>query len=129
MKQRKLLSSNTTGLLPLSTHYINTKEPNDFSYYHYYYYNDTLLLTIIISPIYSESLISIADSKVDRSVDIRKIGKGSREETICSVKFKCEFQEWFKFEIKFQNWELTYNKEELEQNVCSKRYSIYISIV
>ncbi len=62
----------------------------------------------------SERFIDIADSKVDRSVDIRKRGQAAREETVCSVKFKCEFQEWFQFQIKFQNWELSYHKEELE---------------
>lgn len=61
-----------------------------------------------------ERFLDIADSKVDRALDIRKRGGTAREETVCVVRFKCELQEWFQFHIKFQNWDLSYTKEEIE---------------
>jgi hypothetical protein len=61
-----------------------------------------------------ERFLDIADSKVDRQLAIRKRGGTAREETVCVVRFKCELQEWFRFQIKLQNWDLSYSKEEIE---------------
>jgi len=62
----------------------------------------------------TESLIAIADSKVDRAVNVSRKGQSAREEVVCQVRFKCEFQEWFRFDIQFQNWSAEYTKPDEE---------------
>lgn len=49
-----------------------------------------------------ESFIDVADGKVDRSVNVKKNSKSARDETVCSLKFKFELQEFFDFDIKLQ---------------------------
>lgn len=66
-----------------------------------------------------EDFYEVADSKVDRQVNIRKKGKGSRDEIVCVVKFKFELQEYFNFVLKFQSWEAEFkNKAHRMRRSC-----------